>query len=217
MPEVHAYTSDNRGLLPAKHRRNGVYCSSLEQNPFDEYFVQRLRNGDSDAEGEFFAHFSTVILMRLRGKVRSPDLVEDIRQETLLRVLRHLRSGKPIDHPDRLGAFVHGVSKNVTMELQRSQVRHPQMPENAVEPMDCRVRPDDEIAGLERSEIVREVLAGLSPKDRNVLGLVYIDEMDRAEACARLNIGSGYLRVVLFRARSEFRKILERRKRIRSL
>ena len=134
-----------------------------------------------------------------------------------MRVLRYLRSDKPIDHPDRLGAFVHGVCKNVTMELQRSQVRHPQMPENAVEPTDPRAQPDDEIAGWEREEIVREVLAGLSPKDRNVISLIYIDEVDRAEACKRLNIGLGYLRVVLFRARSEFRKILERRKRIRSV
>jgi len=103
------------------------------------------------------------------------------------------------------------------MELQRSQVRHPQMPENAVEPTDPRVQPDDEIAGWEREEIVREVLAGLSPKDRNVISLIYIEEVDRTEACKRLNIGLGYLRVVLFRARSEFRKILERRKRIRSV
>jgi DNA-directed RNA polymerase specialized sigma24 family protein len=86
-----------------------------------------------------------------------------------------------------------------------------------VEPVDTRAHPEDEIAGWEREEIVREVLAGLSPKDRNVLGLVYIDEVDRLEACKRLNIGSGYLRVVLFRARSEFRRILERRKRIRSV
>jgi RNA polymerase sigma-70 factor (ECF subfamily) len=190
------------------------YAPSTEEakpHIFDEGFVRRLRMADPDAEREFYAHFSTVIWIKLRGSVRSPELIEDIRQETLLRVLRYLRSDKPLAQPERLGAFVHGVCKNVTLEMQRSHSRHPQLFDTSPEPVDQSASPEKELDISDRQELVREVLAKLSPKDREALGLVYLDEVDRGEACRRLQIAEGYFRVVLYRARLQFRKIIERK------
>src|SRR5579862_1091130 len=108
----------------------------LEHQTFNEAFVNRLRQADPDAEREFFAHFSTALWIKLRNSVRTPELIEDIRQETLLRVLRYLRSEKQLTNPERLGGFVHGVCQKVTLELWRSHTRHPQIPEKASDPVD---------------------------------------------------------------------------------
>jgi DNA-directed RNA polymerase specialized sigma24 family protein len=63
--------------------------------------------------------------------------------------------------------------------------------------------------------MIREVLSVLSPKDRAALGLVYLDDVERDEACLRLNLGEANFRVVLYRARLQFRRLIERRQRQR--
>jgi RNA polymerase sigma factor (sigma-70 family) len=187
----------------------------LQQQTFDEAFVRRLREADPEAEQEFFGHFSAAITIKLRYTVRSPELVEDIRQETLLRVLRYLRSDKPLDNPERLGAVVHGVCKNVTLEMQRSHVRHPQLLDNVPDSLDSGPDPEKAFESEERGEMIQQLLAQLSPKDRTALGMIYLEEVARDEACRRLKMADGNFRVVLHRARLQLRKLIERRERQR--
>lgn len=154
--------------------------------------------------------------IKLRATVRSVEMIEDIRQETLLRVMRHLRAGKPLKQPERLGAFVHGVLKNVTLEMQRFHVRHDQLPENGTEPVDSRVLQEEEFALSERNQMVREVLSELSVKDRAVLALIYLEGVERKEACGRMQISTEHLRVVLYRARVQLRRVIERKTKHRA-
>ena len=185
----------------------------LEKQTFDEAFVARLRQADPVAEQEFFAHFNAVIWIKLRSSVRSVELIEDIRQETLFRVLRYLRSDKPLQNPQRLGAFVYGVCRNVTREMQRSQRRHPQLLETAPDPVDPRSGTGEEIAAWEREQIIRELLEELSPRDREVLGAMYLEQVDRNEICRRTGMSESHFRVVLHRARLRFRDLVQRAKK----
>jgi RNA polymerase sigma-70 factor (ECF subfamily) len=187
-----------------------------EQNYFDEFFVSRLRRGDPDAEREFYDHFSAALRIKLRS-LRPPEFAEDIRQETLLRVLRHLRSGRHLSQPDRIAGFVHGICRNVTLEMQRARGRHCQLLDSVSEPADPLANHEADLASSERDGIVREILAGLAPKYRDALRLVYLDEVDRREACLRLRISDAMLRLVLHRARTRFRMLIERNKRKRQV
>ncbi len=92
----------------------------MSQTPFNQDYLARLREGDSETERHFVAHFSNAIRLSLRYRLRSWQLIDDIRQETFLRVLNFLRSDRPMDHPERLGAYVHSVCMNVMMELLRA-------------------------------------------------------------------------------------------------
>ena len=85
-----------------------------------------LRAGDAAVEEHFTAYFGELIYLKLRGRLRSHQLIEDIRQETLLRVLRIVQEGG-LEHPERLGAFVNAVSNNVMLELLRQENRLEQM------------------------------------------------------------------------------------------
>ena len=53
-------------------------------------------------------------------------MIEDIRQETFLRVLVTLRRKHGLEHPERLGAFVNSVCNNVFLEYLL--VAHPSVP-----------------------------------------------------------------------------------------
>src|SRR5258708_8464030 len=75
---------------------------------FDEGYLRRLADGDPAVEHHFSSYFGDLLLMKVRTRIRSPQLVEDVRQETLLRVLRIVRNGG-VKHPARFGAFVSAV------------------------------------------------------------------------------------------------------------
>ena len=97
---------------------------------FDAQYVQRLKEGDAVVEDHFAAYFTKVLVLKLRTRLRSPELIEDIRQETLLRVLQILRKKGGVEHPERFGAFVNSISNNVLMEFCRSEKRHDPMDEH---------------------------------------------------------------------------------------
>lgn len=183
---------------------------SLGPSPFDNEYLARLRDGDAETERHFVAHFSNAIRLSLRYRLRSWELIEDIRQETFLRVLNFLRSDRSMDHPERLGAYVHSVCINVMMELLRASTRHPPIPEDAYNLADKRVNTEARVVTRERKEMVRALLSELSEKDRDILRAVFLEETDKNEVCQRFGVDRDYLRVLVHRAKVRFRDAFEK-------
>jgi RNA polymerase sigma-70 factor (ECF subfamily) len=182
----------------------------LNQVPFDNEYLARLRNGDADTELHFVSHFSNVIRMSMRYRLRSWELIEDIRQETFLRVLNFVRSDRTLDRPERLGAYVHSVCINVMMEMLRASTRHPPMPEDAQNLADGRVSAESVVVTRERKELVREVLSSLAEKDQQILRAVFLEEAEKSDVCTRFKVDRDYLRVLVHRAKNRFREAFDR-------
>jgi RNA polymerase sigma-70 factor, ECF subfamily len=182
----------------------------LNKTLFDNDYLSRLRQCDPDTERHFVLHFSNAIRLSLRYRLRSWQLIDDIRQETFLRVLNFLRSDKSMDHPERLGAYVHSVSINVMMELLRASTRHPAMPDDAHQMVDRSMNPEGEVVTRERKELVRSVLDELPDKDRRILRAVFLEDVDKEEVCRRFEVNRDYLRVLVHRAKIRFRAALDK-------
>lgn len=180
----------------------------MSHTPFNHDYLARLREGDAETERHFVAHFSNAIRLSLRYRLRSWQLIDDIRQETFLRVLNFLRSDRPMDHPERLGAYVHSVCINVMMELLRASTRHPAMPEDAQELVDGGVSPENEVVTQQRKEMVRSLLDELPEKDRRILRAVFLEDVEKDEVCHRFDVTRDYLRVLVHRAKIRFRAAL---------
>jgi RNA polymerase sigma-70 factor, ECF subfamily len=187
-----------------------IMLKCLSQTPFDHDYLARLRAGDPETEHHFVAHFTNVIRLSLRSRLRSWELIEDIRQETFLRVLNFLRSDRSLDRPERLGAYVHSVSINVMMELLRASTRHPPIPDDAYQLADRRANAEGSLVTRERKELVKSVLDDLSAKDRGILRAVYLEEMEKSEVCKRFEVDRDYLRVLVHRAKTRFRDALHK-------
>lgn len=183
----------------------------MNQTPFDSAYLTRLRDGDAETERHFVSHFSNVIRLSLRYRLRSWELIDDIRQETFLRVLNFVRSDRSLDHPERLGAYVHSVCINVMLELLRASTRHPPIPEDAIQLVDRRENPEGGVVTRERKELVRSVLAQLADKDQQILRAVFLEETDKTEICKRFQVDRDYLRVLVHRAKLRFREALDKR------
>lgn len=182
----------------------------MNKTPIDNEYLVRLRQGDAETERHFVLHFSNAIRMSLRYRLRSWQLIDDIRQETFLRVLNFLRSDKTMDHPERLGAYVHSVSINVMMELLRASTRHPAMPEDVDNLVDGATNPETEAVTEERKALVRNILDELPEKDRRILRAVFLEDTDKADVCKRFDVTRDYLRVLVHRAKVRFRDAFDR-------
>ncbi len=181
----------------------------MDAHQFNEEYVRRLAEGDSAIEQHFCAYFGEILSIKLRTRLRSPQLIEDVRQDTFLRVLRNLRRNSgSIEHPDRLGRYVNAVCNNVLLELFRQEGRYQQIPEDAAEPVDSGVTPDQAYVTGERKAQVRRILDDMPEKDRELLRLVFLEEKDKDEVCKLFQVDRDYLRVLLHRAKSRFRAVL---------
>ena len=177
---------------------------------FDARYLSLLTAGDPDTEHHFVAYFSELIRIKLRTKLRSPELAEEVRQETFLRVLNTLRKNS-LEHPERLGAFVNTVCNNVMMESIRRESRAEPYPTESFDPVDARIDVESDFVTEERKKIVKTVLDGLPDKQRKLLHMVFIQERDKDEVCRALNVDREYLRVLIHRAKDCFRISLTRR------
>lgn len=183
----------------------------MQFHSFDTAYIRRLTDGDPETEAHFASYFGELIKLKLAARMRSPALAEDIRQETLLRVLRALRRGSGVEHPERFGAFVNTVCNNVMYEFFRTANRDGHIEEQVHEPVDTSVNLDRPIEESDTQREVYQVLASLPAKDRELLRAVFIEERDKDEICRRFNVDANYLRVLLHRAKGRFRKAYQRR------
>jgi RNA polymerase sigma-70 factor (ECF subfamily) len=175
----------------------------LNFEQFDEAYVDRLRHGDPETEEHFTAYFGRLVLIKLSSRLKSRAAIEDVRQETFLRVFRILRSDTGVRHPERLGALVNSVCNNVFLEACRANRPHEPLSE-VPGPSLCHDVMDGLIEEEQRREVQR-VLDELPERDRRLLRAVFLDEASREAVCAQLEVDRDYLRVLLHRAKEAFR------------
>jgi RNA polymerase sigma-70 factor, ECF subfamily len=184
----------------------------LDLHSFDEEYVRDLTDGKPAIERHFTTYFGNLILIKLRSRRLPAHVIEDIRQETFLRVLVTLRRKQGLQHPERLGAFVNSVCNNVFLEYLRSRSDVSVDTEgNAPDPADTRDDAEATLVSEEHKKVVEQVLAELPRKDERILRTVLLDERDKAEVCEDLHITRENLRVLLHRAKLRFREILRRK------
>jgi RNA polymerase sigma-70 factor, ECF subfamily len=177
---------------------------------FDRAYFDRLRAGDPEAEGHFVSYFSELVLIKLRARYLPADAIDDIRQETFLRVLMAIRKESAVQQPERLGAFVNSVCNNVTLEYYRSSTRHDQADDTTENIPDKAIDLDGLLISDQAQSSVRQVLAKLSRKDRDVLRAVLLDEGDKDQICRNLGVDRDYLRVLVHRAKQNFKSCYEK-------
>jgi len=203
-----------RTCVLATAKARSLYCDSsqiaLDNYSFDEDYLRRLTEGDSSVEAHFTAYFGSLLTLKLRNRLRSAQGIDDIRQETFLRVLQTLRQKGGLEHPERLGAFVNSVCNNVLLEAFRAQSRYGPLPEEHSEPADLSVDLEGSLVSEDRKRIVKKVLDRLSAMDREILKMLFWEETNKQEICRVMGVSRDYLRVLVYRARLRFKAALQK-------
>lgn len=153
----------------------------------------------------FTRYFEELLLIKLRGRVKSMPVIDDIRQEVFLRVFRTLGSEDGIRDGRKLGAFVNAVCNNVLLEHFRSSSRTEALGDEHETVVDPAVSPDEALATKENEVRISRVLDGLPPKDAKILREIFLREKDKDEICRMFGVDREYLRVLVHRAKDKFR------------
>lgn len=176
----------------------------LDRHPFDALYLERLRAGDADTERHFYAYFNDLIRLKVRARGLAASL-DDIRQETLLRVVRTVRSANGLRNPGALGAFVNSVCGNVILETGRTlKTSGAEPPDEDADAADAGPNAEAQFLREERKVAVRGVIDSLEPRDRDLLAAIFLEEEDRDRVCQRMGVSRDYLRVLVHRAKLAF-------------
>jgi RNA polymerase sigma-70 factor (ECF subfamily) len=184
----------------------GISEPGLQFCSFDAAYIENLRAGDRVTQEHFVAYFTALLQLKLRSRLRSPQAIEDVRQETFARVLKALGTDGSLRQPERLGAFVNTVCNNVLFEHYRSTSRSDSLDEEGQPELPAKGASALDVASSKQITVkVREVLLEMPLRDRALLKAVFLDERDRDEVCREFGVDREYLRVLLYRAKKEFK------------
>ncbi len=172
---------------------------------FDDDYLNRLRSADAETEQHFSTYFGRMLTLKLRNRLRRSEAMEDLKQETLLRVLRTIRSSDTLREAEKLGAYVNTTCNYVLLEHFRAGKRESPLEEDKHDPPDSNVNLEKAAVTSQVREQVHTALGKLDTKDRNLLSALFIEERDKDEICRKFGVDRDYLRVLLYRAKAQFR------------
>lgn len=181
----------------------------LQFHSFDEDYLNRLREGDFPTQEHFRKYFTALMKVKLRSRLKSPEAVEDVQQETFVRFYIALREGK-IQHADRLGQWVNSTCNNVLRETYRENLRIDSLddddaPELPAAPFDV----TKIVADKQAAQKIQKVIDQLPERDRRVLRAIFFEERDKDEVCRELGITRDNLRLLLHRAKQKFKDLFD--------
>ena len=181
----------------------------MELFAFTREYVELLREGDPSTEQHFVTYFDQLLRIKLRARMLASETVEDLRQETYIRVLITLRRDG-VRQPERFGAFVNGICNNVLQEFYRATSRASPWDDAYLELPDRALDVEGLLATKQSKERVRQVIADLPKKDRELLWAYFLEEKDKDEVCEQFGVDRDYFRVLLHRAKDKFRVLYEK-------
>lgn len=161
----------------------------------DEDLIQRVLARDAAGFEQLMRLYRDGLLAQIVRIVRDPAAGEDIVQEVFLRVWTRAEQW---NGDGSLRGWISRIGVNLALNHLRSAKRRPAAPlvhpqeDRADDLEDVAARPPHELLeDVEQRGAVRRMLAELSPAQRDIVSLVYEDELDMAEAALRLGIPTG--------------------------
>lgn len=129
---------------------------------------------------------------------------DDVAQETMVRVLVHVRRLDPSRDP---WPYIAAIAVNVGRDLSKTKVTEVVLTEETYE-REVAPAADEPVLAAARDQAVQNVLRELAPASRQVLALQAFEEMSVGEIARFLGSNDNAVRQKLFRARRQFRRAL---------
>jgi RNA polymerase sigma-70 factor, ECF subfamily len=172
---------------------------------FDKSYVEKLREGDPSTELHFVAYFEKLLHIKLRARALPSYGVEEVKQETFIRVVAALRKEGGVRQPERFGAFVNSICNNVLFEYHRASGKFQGMEEKHLEIPDKFIDLEGMLVTRQATQQVRRILESMQGRDRDILRAIFLEEKDKDAVCREFKVARDYLRVLLHRAKEKFR------------
>ena len=138
----------------------------------------------------------------LRNRVSDPAAVDDVLQETYLRIHRYANS---LRQNDRLQSWVYQITRNALVDYYRRQRDNVELPESLAMPDDS---DDDNLAARELAGSMRRLIGCLPEKYQQALLLTEFEGLKQHELAEHLGLSLSGAKSRVQRAREKLRETL---------
>jgi len=165
----------------------------------DEQLLARVADGDRDAFGVLYERPAERIIRFAMRVVREPHLAEEVLQETMMVVWDQ---ADRFEGRSKATTWMLGIARNLSHSLFRREERGARQP-NAPAVV------DDPGPAAERAVRIEAAISHLSPRLREVLHLVFYEELTLREVAEILGIPEGTVKSRMHNARKALAKELQ--------
>ncbi len=168
--------------------------------------LRAVRDGEAAAVDAWFRAEHTVVFRLCFGFLADGEEAEDAAQDAMLHLLDNLHAW---DSRRPYRTWRNTVVRNLCRDRHRRREARRRAEDSAAERRgDVLPDPTDDIVRGEVREVLRESLAALSPREREVFVLRDLEGMPTAEVAASLSITAGTVRSLSTLARRRLRGLL---------
>ena len=164
----------------------------------DEDIIELVRDGDTEAFGRLVTRYENFVFTLVKGMVRSEEAARDIAQETFLRAYRGIRR---FELRAGFRTWLYRIAHNTALSYLDREKRG----SGESEPMEPSYAPNQPL------RLKLENLIGrLKPEYRAVIMFYYFDDLKYEEIAETLDCPIGTVKIRLYRAKYELKKLWER-------
>lgn len=175
---------------------------------FEHELLERARRFDLTALGIIYDQYSPALYRYAARLLGNADAAEECVAEVFSRFLHALKNGGgPREH---LQAYLYRIAHNWITDQWR---RAPPVTSLASDALDeSHADPEQTLGRAWEQARVRAALAQLTPEQRQVIVLKFVEELDNAEIAAALNKPIGAIKSLQHRALAALRRALAAQK-----
>ena len=169
---------------------------------------RRFLNGDDKGLGEIVRDYADGLTLYLNGIVNNISLAEELMEETFFRLI----TKKPKFHPKHaFKTFLYTIGRNVAIDHLR---RSAKISDTSFEDLESYIQDEYDLENLyiieQRKITVHRVLKKLNTDYRQVLWLLYFEDLSHAEAAAVMKKSARQMKNLVYRAKSALKSELDK-------
>lgn len=171
--------------------------------------VDNVRNGHPDGLDQLYKVFR-ILSASLRRQLGFQDF-DDRVHDMFIVVAEAIRDGK-LREPGALPSYIYGVARLSLCSKIGVRTRHERLSGSLRHWVSTRQRdesPEHVLAERERTEIMRQMLASLTIKEREILTRFYLYEQPKDQICRELNLTDTQFRLSKSRAKQRLSRMGE--------
>jgi len=189
--------------------------SASEQSAEDEAIIREVLAGNVNAFARLERKYRRIVSFLIRKMIRNEQDIADLTQDTFVRAFAALPSFQ-FEYP--FSRWLYKIASNRCIDhLRRKRFSQVSLDEPLksrdggdlyMDPRDSGQTPDVALLTQERVQLLRQALAGLPDKYRQVIRMRHDEELEYQEIAERLQQPLGTVKAHLFRARKLLYKSL---------